>query len=452
MIALASGPLADPIPLGAWEKALADEHLRDDAHGTGWLVELDAPLRAGLVRDALDALRPAFPVHFSRVRPAPGGGIEAVPVRTDVLVHRKYAAGGGRAYLGVMANARLHPVQDGLFRCHLVDGPVPMLGFQATHVVGDGYTNHRFRQAFAAALDALDHGRRPRIAAPPAAYAVPLDEIHARLPMRPRALDDVVRRALRLRTPRMTVAGAPGSPAVAGPGGGGARYALRVFRAVMEPAAFAPLVARAERLGVTPLALLGAAAAGGVRQAFDPWEERPGDFFAVGVPRDMRVALGRPGAAGNLVYGQGVPVFGDDPAGTDAMAAVFYDRLSRGRANRVMYRHFGQRLAAAAAAPLAEPAGAGRLSCADGRCALDPLPLLGVTEHPDWGGVETLAGVAVRDTFFQQPAITRRFAAGRVHLAATVRWHPVFDARIRAFFSAFLSALFPGHEPAWELL
>lgn len=445
-------PPAAPVPLGAWEKALADEHLRDGAHGSAWLVELEAPLDPALVHDALQALRPAFPVHFSRVRPRAGGGIEAVP-GADVLLHRERAEGGGRAYLGVMANARLHPVEDGLFRCHLVDGPVPLLGFQATHVAGDGYTNHRFRQAFAAALDALSRGRRPEVRPPPAAYAVGLDEIHARLPMDPRALHDVVRRAARLRTPRMSLrARDPAGLAEGEADGGGPCYALRVFRAVMEPEAFAPLVARAERLGVAPLALLGAAATGAARRAFDPWDERPGDFIAVGVPRDMRVALGRAGAAGNLVYGQGIPVFGDDPAETDALAAVFHDRLTRGRANRVMYRHFGQRLAAAAAAPLAAPPDAGRIACRDGRWVLDPLPQLGVTELPTWGDVEALAGIPVRDTFFQQPVLTRRFAGGRVHLAATVRWHPRFDARIRAFFAAFVAALLPGRDVAWELL
>ena len=54
----------------------------------------------------------------------------------------------------------------------------------------------------------------------------------------------------------------------------------------------------------------------------------------------MREMLGRESQIGNLIFPQGVPIFGDDPTDVDRLAVRFFDRMQRGQSNRLMYRHF----------------------------------------------------------------------------------------------------------------
>ncbi len=246
------GP-GSPILLGAWEKARILEHRRDDSYCVNWLVELDRALDPGLVADALDTLRPAFPLHFARLRLDNDRiGVTAVqdPGRTgkECLIHFPRFEGGIVAYARALANTRLDPFVTGLFLCHCIDGPVPLLAFQVTHVPGDGYTNHRFRAEFARAIGDLARGQTPKPPLSVKAHDVSLDEFHSRLPMEPRVLEDIVSKARRLCEPGMSVAaGCVGDD----------RYELRVFRAVVAPVRYAGLVSCTVSLRITPLAFLG---------------------------------------------------------------------------------------------------------------------------------------------------------------------------------------------------
>lgn len=438
-----------PICLGPWEKAMVLEHLRDDSHCVNWMVELDTSLDPALVCAALEALRPAFPLHFARLQIANDGiGVVSIPDTAHpisaFLVEQAHFAGGGRAYARVLANMRLDPLVAGLFRCHFIAGPTPLLAFQVSHIAGDGYTNHLFRTAFAEVLDALVAGRRAEVVTPTAAYAVTLDEFHRGLPMEPRMFEDILRRATRLCMPEMRVPNATGQDD---------HYELRVFRAVVEPIRYARLIAHATALRITPLALLGAACALAVRAMCDQSAQQQGDFFAVSVPRDMRVTLGREAQIGNLIYPQGIPILADDPRDLDSLSVLFFDRMQRGRANRLMYRHFAHRLRDSISTPVVvRGAHVGRLRTEDGDFVLQPLPIIGVTEVPRWNDIVALGEARVQQTFFQMPMISRRFADGMVHLGCTMRWHPCFDGRIRRLLDLFLQHLFGSEPVAWELL
>lgn len=437
------------IPLGAWEKAWVLEHLKDDASCVNWLVELNQAPDPSMVASALEAIRPGFPLYFSAVQVEEDGVSLVAHPRVDspidaYVVEHADVEGGGPCFARRLANTRLDPLDGGLLRCHCVSGPVSMLALQVAHVAGDAYTNHRFRTAFAAALHSLGSGRRPVVTAPQAAHAVPIEEVLARLPAAPRQLEDVVRRARRLRVPRMTVAAGYG---------GDRRFQIRVFRAEVEPERFAGVVRRARACGVTPLTLLGAAYAAAVRRTFDPWWERPGDYIAVSVPRDLRRLLGREEQVGNLTYPQGIPVLGDDPMEVEPMAMVLSDRLRRGATNRVMYRHVAHALRASCAQPVPGAAEAGeRLPVEDGRLVLSPLPVLGITEIPTWSEIASLGRARVLRTFFQTPMMTRRYAGGCVHLGCAIRWHPAFDVRIRAFLAEVVDSLLGTASCHWDLL
>lgn len=427
------------VVLGDWEKHWLLRHLDDDACCVNWLVELERPVDPGLVEAALAAVRRAFPFPFAGLRVADDGvRVLAVPrperPTGDYLTYWPRAEGGFAAFVRTLANDRLDPLEDGLLRCHLVAGPVPMLAFKATHLVGDAYTNHWLRGAFVQAAGQLSAGRPADLAPPPTAYSLGVAEVASRLRVAPREIEDSVRRARRLRTPAMT-APAPGGE-------------LRVLRAVVPPERFAAVVRRAITLGVTPVALLGAAVAAAVRSSYDPWDTAAGDYFAVSVPRDLRSALGRDRELGNLCYPQGIPVLADDPVDTEVMAAVFSARLRAGAMNRVMYRHFCNELRAARTRPVRrEPGPPG-----GGRRTVHPLPVLGATEIPARADIGTIAGARVLRTAYQTPIFTRRQSGGQVHLGCALRWHPDLDDRLRAFAARLFAELLGPPPVDWELL
>ena len=317
-----------------------------------------------------------------------------------------------------------------------------MLAFQCAHVAGDGYSNSQLRLAFAEAFNALSAGRAATPISRPATRDVAIEEIEAALPMDVRALEDIVRRPGRLRPLRLRAKGA----------NAGGEYELRVFQAVAEGAQYAPVIAHARRLGIAPLALLGAALASAARETAAAWAEQPGDFFGVSVPRDFRGVLGRTGQIGNFSYPQGIPVFADDPSAQALLAKLFFDRLERGGGNRIMYRHFFTSLRQAANARVPEKAdSAPRLPFSDGELVLSPFAAFGVTEIPNWGEVQVLGTARVLSSVFQTPLLTRRFADGRVHLSLTVRWHAAFDRSLRSFFATLLQYVFGAAPVNWNL-
>ena len=419
----ASGQLA----IGPWERAMLNAHAADDAFCVNWTVALDRPLDPGMVLDALTALRPAFPRYFARAeRTDTTWRLRRDHAVAAVVRHHGRNEGGARGVAGRLARTRLDPERDGLFRCHVIEGPEPVLAFQTTHVVGDGYTNHMMRSAFAAALGTLAGGGRP--AALPPALALPPpgpDDVAATLAPDPRAFAFELRRMLRLRPAQL--------PAAAGP------FDVRVFRAVLPAEAFAPVMRRAARLAVTPLSLLLAALAGAMRDAMPPLEAEPGEFLLPQVPRDFRAALSRPSATGNLVFAQGIPVLADDPSELDALAVTLHDRQRRGQSNRLMYRHFLHELKVADTQPPVRPQ------------ALHLFPVFGVTEIPNRSPVTRLGHARVCETVFQTPILTRRFTDGRVHLGCALRCTATAEAALRRLLADLLLRLF-GTIPAWDLL
>ena len=426
------------IVLGDWEKHWLLQHLDDDACCVNWLVELERPVDPALVEAALAAVRRVFPFPFAGLRVAPGtASVLAVPRPRrpigEYLTYWPQAEGGFESFARTLVNDRLDPLEDGLFRCHLVAGPVPMLAFKATHLIGDAYTNHWLRAAFAWASGQLHAGRPAELTSPPTAYSLGVADVMSRLRVAPREIEDSVRRARRLRVPAMT-APAPGGE-------------LRVLRAVITPARFATVVRRAIALGVTPVALLGAAVAGAVRSSYDPWGQAPGDYFAVSVPRDLRSVLGRDRELGNLCYPQGIPILADDPVDTESMAKVISARLRAGAMNRIMYRYFCNQLRETRTRPVRRetaPAGDRRL--------VRPLPVLGATEIPARPDIDAIAGVRVLRTAYQTPIFTRRQSGGQVHLGCTLRWHPDLDDRLRAFAARLFTELLGPPPVDWELL
>lgn len=434
------------VRLGAWEKALVLDHLQDGARLAGWLVELDRPLDLARVVAALTVVRQAFPIYFARIEVA-GNGIDALacpqpdtPIE-KFLVHHVHIDGGGRGYLRRLANSLLHPLDDGLIRCHLVDGPVPMLGLQFSHIAGDSVGNARLRQALAFAI-AAPNGQPPAFTPAVGCHDLSIGQIEAALTLDVRALPELGRRRARMRPLRLY------APRVADDD----RYELRVFRAVLPPRRFAAVVAQARSLGVTPIAILGAAYVAGCLHVVEPWAERPDDFVGLSVPRDLRALLGRTNQIGNLALPQGIPVFADDPVDVPRLAPLIFDRITRGGTNRIVYRHFVNELREAAVKPVQRDAGKAQLPTCDGRLELDPFGAFGITEVANRGEVERLGEARIVASFFQTPALTRRFVDGQVHLTCVVRWHQAFDVRLRALFEMFLHHLFGAEAVDWDLL
>jgi hypothetical protein len=434
------------VRLGAWEKALLLDHLQDGARLAGWLVELDQPLDPARVAAALAAVRLAFPIYFARVEAAEDGiGALACPQpETPIerfLVHSTHVDGGGRGYLRHLANSPLHPLDDGLIRCHLVDGPVPMLGLQFSHIAGDSVGNARLRQALALAI-AAPNGPSPGLTPAVGCHDLSIGQIEAILTMDARALPELARRRARLRPLRLRSEHVEDDD----------RYVLRVFRAVVPPQRFAGVVAQARTLGVTPIAILAAAYVAACLKVAEPWAERPDDFVGLSVPRDLRSALGRPNQIGNFALPQGIPVFADDPVEVTCLAPLIFDRITRGGTNRMLYRHFVNELREAAVKPVPRQAREAQLSTRDGRLVLDPFGAFGITEVANRAEVERLGAARIVASYFQTPALTRRFVDGQVHLTCVVRWHPAFDARLRRMFDLFLHHLFGGESVDWDLL
>lgn len=414
------------LPIGGWERAMLNAHAADDGFCVNWTVALDAAPDPAAVAAALDAVRPAFPRYFALARRGADGWFLTGGLPAAAVIRTHGGQEGGLAgFAGRLARTRLDPERDGLFRCHLVDGPDPLLAFQATHVVGDGHTNHAFRTAFAAALAQVAEGRRPEPLPPaPDHPSAGPDDVAALLAPDPRAF------AVELRGMRQPVV--PFLPAGAGDA------PVRVFRTVVPLDRFAPVMRRAAGLGVTPLALTLAALCGAVGAEMAPLDPTRGEFLLPQVPRDFRAALKRPADTGNLVYAQGVPLLPADPADTDELSRVVQDRMRRGQANRLMYRHFLHELKMGERPP--PPVG-----------RVEPLPVFGVTEIPNRGGVERLGGARVLDTVFQTPVLTRRFAGGTVHLGCAVRCPADGGTAVRRLFDGLLERLF-GDIPPWDLL
>jgi hypothetical protein len=438
--------MQEAVRLGAWEKALLLDHLQDGARLAGWLVELDRPLAPARVAAALATVRRAFPIYFARVEVADDGigAIACAQPDTPIekfLLHSAHGEGSGRGYLRHLANSPLHPLDDGLIRCHLVDGPVPMLGLQFSHISGDSVGNGRLRQALALAIAAPD--RQPLALTPAVGcHDLSIGQIEAALTLDVRALPEIGRRRARRRPLRLLSDRVEPDD----------RYQLRVFRAVVPPRQFAGVVARARNLGVTPIAILAAAYVAGCLHVAEPWAERPDDFVGLSVPRDLRAMLGRPDQIGNLALPQGVPVFADDPVEVTRLAPLIFERIMRGGTNRIVYRHFVNELREAAVKPVRREAPEPRLTSRDGRLELDPFGAFGVTEVANRGEVEHLGEARIVASYFQTPALTRRFVDGQVHLTCVVRWHQAFDTRLRTLFEMFLHHLFDGEAVDWGLL
>ena len=429
--------MPDLLPLAPWERALAIEQIGSNGFNAGWLVELDRSLDLPLVLEALRWTRVALPVYFSRVRKGDVvdyAGLALEPERPIecFVKHVSSFAGGGKAYLRVLANDPLNPVQDGLFRCHVIDGSPPCLGFQCGHAAGDGFSNWRLRQVFAAAVDALERGDEPRLERGSLWPGLSIDEMQRLFPIDPRGLEDLLRRKGSPQVPGLALPLTPKRPE------------LRVFNAVIGRATYARVVADAARLKVGPLAILASAFALAARQEADPWPKYPQNFLALAVPRDLRVSLGMAKVIGNLSLPQGLPVFADDPRDRDTMAQVLSDRMRRGRNNRVLYRHFLNALRE-------QLAGGGAI-----RSRVDetwhPFASFGVTEIPNWGEVASIGQAHVVRAWYQTPLLTRRFVAQQVHLSCTVAWHETLDGQLRSIFGRTLSSLI-GDEPTdWDLL
>jgi len=433
------------IPLGSWERLLALAHRRDNAFCAGWLAELDRPLDVDLVGAALAAVRGAYPAYFARVRDdGQNFVLQSEPQRPieEMIRHTPRFEGGGAAYVRALANDRLDPVDDGSVRCHLVDGPIPLIALQMTHVPGDGYGNWRLREALAGAIGALSGGLPAAVEPAEAVHDISYDGIRSALSMDVRAFEDVARRAGRLRELRMS-ADAPGDDGA---------YELRVFQASVDVPRYARVVSRARALGVTPVALLAAAFVRAASAACDPWADRRRDFIALNMPRDFRGLLGLAGRIGNVTFPQGLPVLDDDPHDHEALAPVLFERLQRGRTNLLMYRHFLRIVHDAGVVAMPTAAPLLRLKRSEGRLVLDPFSAFGATEVLHRGDFETLGPARVVRTLFQTPMLTRRFANGRAHLSCTVRWHPAMDARLRGLFAGFVERLFGGDPVEWELL
>src|ERR1019366_10144534 len=97
-----------------------------------------------------------------------------------------------------------------------------------------------------------------------------------------------------------------------------------------------------------------------------------------------------------------------------------------------VYRHFLSSLRQAADESLSSASAVPRLAKVRDRLVLEPFAAFGVTEVPNRGEIETIGSARVVHTWFQTPLLTRRFAAGQVHLSCTVNWHPLFDRQLRS--------------------
>jgi hypothetical protein len=417
----------DGIAVGAWEHAMLQSHAIDDSMCVNWTVALDVCLEPTLVAAALAAIAPSFPRYFARAQQRgdrwvlmPG------PPEATLVFHRDSWLGGARGIAGRLARTRLDPERHGLFRCHLFDGPQPVLAFQATHVVGDGYTNHSFRTAFASAVSALSKGAQPQLP-PPAALvgAVEPELVIASLTSDPRAFAAEVPQIRRLVLPLIPVQADVSE--------------IRVLRAVVSLEEFAPTMKRAVALSVSPVSLLLAALVGATRDVFLPLNSERGEYLAPQLPRDFRSILGRTAAADSFVYPQSVPVLATDPTDVAPLARAIHSRIQRGSRNRLMYRHFFHQL------KMSEKP---NTSSADG---FNPFTVFGATEIPNRGSLERMGPARVLETVFQTPILTRRYADGKVHLGCALRWTAAAQPVLQRLLDGVMSRLFDV-PVCWELL
>ncbi len=447
------------IPLGAIEKWLLFEQMADPGFFTNWLVTLDQPLDQHLVEQALEELRRLAPVHFSRISVGDDGLQIAAEFDADrsikefVVRHGEWED-GAQGYLRHLMDQPLDPFTDGMIRCHLVMAPEPMLALQSSHVAGDGFTNNWLRSTFVDLYSDLHAGGPGLEREPPKldCYNLLLSDIRPKIP-EVKVSYELETPPRKLQRPRMR-ASVGHDDAVA------VKCEIRTFRAVLDRPAFRSYFSRAQALGVSTLAHMAACMALAVDRCYDNWEEEPGDFFAVNIPRDFRFVPEWRGRLGNVVYPIGVPVLREVLGPLDQTSRMIAEILRVGMNNWLLYRLFSHEVRAAKKAPIdvAHTISTGPCLEREGATlSLNPLPVLGVTEVPPMEGTGSIGPSRMTEVYVQSPIIGRRSMAGGTMLSGNVHWHPIFDRRIREFLQTFLNYLVKGtpENPAeveWELI
>ena len=447
------------IPLGAIEKWLLFEQMEDPSFFTNWLVTLEQPLEQRLLGRALEELRRLSPVHFSRIGIADDGQqitAEFDPARDidDFIIMRDEWEGGAHEYLRHLLTHPLNPFSDGMFRCHCVLSPEPMVALQSSHVAGDGFTNNWLRATFVELYSRLHEERKDLDTGQPKldGYDLHLGDVRPKIPVATIDFGD--------QTPPRTMRRPRMSADARDLGEMPLECQVRTFRAELDRSAFRSFFARAQGFGVSTLAYMAACMALAVDRCYDDWAEQPGDFFAVNIPRDFRFVPEWRGHLGNVVYPVGVPIMKDSLGDLEHTATNVFNLLDRAKDNWLFYRLFSHEVRAAknTTVEAARTSSKGpRLDQQADTVFLEPLPVLGVTELPSRKGRSSIGPARIAEVYFQSPIIGRRSVEGGTVLAGNVHWHPLFDDRIRGFLQTFLDLFVQGspNNPAdveWELI
>ena len=447
------------IPLGAIEKWLLFEQMEDPSFFTNWLVTLEQPLEQRLLARALEELRRLSPVHFSKIIVGDDG--RQIAAEFDVergieefIIVRDEWEGGAPSYLRHLLTHPLNPFSDGMFRCHCVMAPEPMVALQSSHVAGDGFTNNWLRATFVELYSRLCEGRddletdQPKLDG----YNLRLGDFRPKIPVA--TIDFGGQTSPRtMRRPRMSAdARQLGEMPL--------ECRVRTFRAVLDRSAFHGFFARVQGFGVSTLAYMAACMALAVDRCYDNWAEQPGDFFAVYIPRDFRFVPEWKGYLGNVVFSLGVPIMKDSLGDLEHTATNVFNLLDSAKDNWLFYRLFSHEVRAAKNAIVEVARTSSVVPCLDQQADtvfLEPLAVLGVTEVPSRKSRSSIGSARITEVYFQSPIIGRRSVEGGTVLAGNVHWHPLFDDRIRGFLQTFLDLMVQGspNKPAdveWDLI
>jgi len=445
--------------LGAWEKYFFQQMLRDGGARTNVMIVLDDDLDVQRIRQTLELIRPGAPLFFSKlVIDDNGRDLSAacdlnesidffiqVSARTD---HTPYE------YFRHVLGRPLDPFSEGLFRLHYVESPTPILGFQISHLAGDGQTFVRFRDLFVSCYEAVreGHGKLAPLGHElPHATVSPAQIRHkiATRPLHGRA------KFRRHREPFMSAAvtnlherSVP---------------EWRTLRARLGQFGTRQLVKQSLKLEVTPLVYAAACLAIAVDRHYDNWCAQDGDYFAVNIPVDIRGLYGLRKHIGNLVYPVGIPLLKEDLRSIDSATRAVWDRFRFGRSNYLFLHSICKILQTAQHAlvnSMRTKSESAFISSEKGTMRLHPLGILGVTELPVRRPLTRIGNARVNDYILESPIIMRRWFAGSCEFMFSLRYHTGFEARLRNFVQTFLNALVHGdaerddrdHEIEWELI